>query len=842
MTTQSIGLVNVQTLFNGFKIYVKERPKAPVVSVQLWVKTGSIHEANDIGCGLSHFLEHMVFQGTKNYPDLKIADTVKKIGGRINAYTSFGCTVFYIEAPAKSLKKAIDILADIAKNAQFPEKRFVDEKNVILCERDMYMDDPESVLFEKLWLEMFKIHPVRHPIIGYKDKIKEVTKKQMQNYYLKRYSPMRSFFIITGDVNTEIASAEVANSFNDWDIGCLDEPFIPFEVKQQCAGFSQYTFDDPLARLILGYHVPDASHKDIPAIHILVELLGFNSSNLVKNIKMNSHLASSIDSFSYIPYFCGISGIHATSSPENIEKLQDAIFNEIEDFKNTKISKSDLEKVITNETFNYLNTLKTNSSIAKIIGNSVLTYGTYEYADKYLSKISKITEEDIFEVTNKYFNKDNSNIVILQPIKKIKKTANIATKKKTTLKEKRNLSLLPTGQRLITIEDSSLPIVSFSLMFSGGRFFESVAQCGITQLLSNTILTGTEKFTENEIMNLIDDYSINISVSAGNNSFSIFVSCLKSKVDYALELIQSILSSPTFSEDKIQREKKFLIDNLQTQMLNPQNAGINKMIKLMYGKHPYGLPAYGLTETVDKLHSQSLKNFFKSKCLIANKCVVGVTGDIEHDVIQNKIQNIFSDISFKNDLKVNIQNPTFSKHNNCNVKLPREQAFVVIGQPGCANTNQDRFAITLAQNVLNGLASKLFNKIREEEGLAYYTGFSSSRGFHEGYLIFYAGTQPNTAMKTKKLLTEIRANLAETGLSKSQFIDGKKGLLFERANRKQSINTMLQTSVLSEYYGNGYLLPFESEEIYKKLTLKDVNKVLNTYLSSENTVSVIAGP
>eukprot|EP00831_Metopus_contortus_P008430 TRINITY_DN13235_c0_g1_i4.p2 TRINITY_DN13235_c0_g1~~TRINITY_DN13235_c0_g1_i4.p2 ORF type:complete len:140 (-),score=23.42 TRINITY_DN13235_c0_g1_i4:162-581(-) len=125
-----LGIKNMRSmsLDNGLQIYVNERHRAPVVTVQAWIKTGSIHEEAYLGCGISHFLEHMLFHGSRNYPGQKIIDEVHALGGDMNAYTALEHTVYYIEVPAAHTAKAIDILTDMVMNPLFPESKFKDEK------------------------------------------------------------------------------------------------------------------------------------------------------------------------------------------------------------------------------------------------------------------------------------------------------------------------------------------------------------------------------------------------------------------------------------------------------------------------------------------------------------------------------------------------------------------------------------------------------------------------------------------------------------------------------------------------------------------------------------------
>ena len=156
-------------LANGLTVLVKRDAAAALASVQVWVKTGSIHEGAHLGAGLSHYLEHMLFKGTVRRAGKEIAATVQANGGYINAYTTFDRTVYYIDLPSERMEVAVDVLADAVLHSTLPEDEVEREKNVILREIAMTRDDPDNRLWDALFSTAFREHPYRQPIIGHQD-------------------------------------------------------------------------------------------------------------------------------------------------------------------------------------------------------------------------------------------------------------------------------------------------------------------------------------------------------------------------------------------------------------------------------------------------------------------------------------------------------------------------------------------------------------------------------------------------------------------------------------------------------------------------------------------------
>ena len=147
------------TLENGLLVVHQQNLAHPVVSAQVWIKTGSIHEDQHLGSGLSHFLEHMLFKGTERRKGGEIAREVQAFGGQINAYTAFDRTVYYIDGPAEALDKSLDLLADFVFHSTLPADEVLKERDVILREIDMTLDDPDRILSRSLFSTAYQQHP-----------------------------------------------------------------------------------------------------------------------------------------------------------------------------------------------------------------------------------------------------------------------------------------------------------------------------------------------------------------------------------------------------------------------------------------------------------------------------------------------------------------------------------------------------------------------------------------------------------------------------------------------------------------------------------------------------------
>ena len=202
-----------KVLGNGLTIIINKRPSQSV-SIEAAVKVGSNDETKRI-FGISHFIEHMLFEGTKKRPNsIIISNEIEKLGGELNAYTTNERTCFYIKVPKKHFGIALDILSDILQNPLLENKSIEKERKVILKEINMVNDQPrfyQWILFNKT---LFQKHPAKNPVYGTIEAVKRITGKELAGYYKKHYLPNNTVISVVGDVSN--AENQIAKKFADF--------------------------------------------------------------------------------------------------------------------------------------------------------------------------------------------------------------------------------------------------------------------------------------------------------------------------------------------------------------------------------------------------------------------------------------------------------------------------------------------------------------------------------------------------------------------------------------------------------------------------------------------------
>ena len=441
---------------NGLIVLVQEDHSAPVASVQAWVGTGSIHEGQHIGSGLSHLLEHMLFKGTETRSTNAIAQSVQDEGGYINAYTSFDRTVYWIDVPKAGLHTAVDLLADACMNSTLPADEFVKEQEVIRREFAMVADDPDRVNSQQLFTTAYREHPYRHPVIGHLDIFNALTRDEVMAYYKARYVPNNIFFVVVGDVDTAAVVSQLETFFAPYPRRALPPVFLPAEPPQLGRRVTHKEFPTELSRSCLSWHVPNITHPDVPALDVLATVLGDGrSSRLYRQVREQKQLAHFISAFSYVPSEPGLFGLDVTTDPDKREAAEAAALEIIAEISRDGVSAPELAKAKRVILSNQMGALVTMRGQASDLGSNWLLTGNLDFSRDYLDAIQRVRPEDIANVARKYLRDDNLTLVTLDPASAEAKHAAAPIVKEAGEIQRFTLS---NGLRLLVREDARLPL------------------------------------------------------------------------------------------------------------------------------------------------------------------------------------------------------------------------------------------------------------------------------------------------------------------------------------------------------------------------------------------------
>ena len=814
----------VETLSSGLEVILRKDTTAPVVSVQAWCRTGSIYEADLLGSGVSHLVEHMVFKGAGERDASRIAQDIQAEGGYINAYTSFDRTVYWVDAPAAGLKTAISVVADLSAKATFPVGEFEREKDVIRREIDMGKDDPGRESSRLLFSTVFRKHPYREPVIGHLDVFNSVSHEQMSEYYGKHYIPNNVFFVVVGDIDKDEALALIAEAYEGIDRQAYEPVILPDEPEQLGSRESHEFFDTQLTKLCLGWRIPALTHPDMPALDVLASVLGTGrSSRLYRQIRERERLVHSIGAYSYTPTHAGIFAISADLDPEKREKTQESVHRLLDDLIENGVTGEEVTKARRMTLSDQLDTLTTMRGQATDLGGNWLSTGNLDFTREYMASLASVSPEDVRAAAEKYLVDRTLTLTSLNPRSDVATIQAPATASRAGGVEK---SVLGNGVTLVTKEDPRLPLVSVYANFRGGLLSETPETNGLCKLHIRTLIKGTVSRSAEEISAAIEEAGGSIGSSAGGSSLGVSIDVLKPDVGLATEILADILLNPTFPDEAVDREKEALAAAIKAQEDQLVQVAFRELRAALFPTiHPFHLPSTGSEESITKLSAAQLPEFHTEHVRGGN-AVISVFGAIGTPDIREAFESAFASIpqgtKRETDPAVLEAQPEISQVEQDVVRDDKRQAVLTIGFPAPPLINDNRFALDLLDEACSDMASRVFIRIREELGLAYYVSSTQILGMAPGAFVFYLGTSPEQLeLAEKELLSEID-KLANDGLTEDELRRAQKQMIGKQTIQNQSNAALSRQVALDELYGLGIHAHSEFSDRVMAVTRDDI--------------------
>ncbi len=827
------------TLPNGLEIIVEEDHSAPVVSVQAWVKTGSIHEGEWLGAGLSHLLEHMLFKGTATRGPQDFARAVQDHGGYINAYTSFDRTVYWIDTPARGAKDALDLLSDALMNSTLPADELVKEQEVIRREFAMGFDDPDSVAGKQLFATAYSQHPLRHPVIGHLEVFNQIGREDLVAYYHERYAPNNIFFVVVGDVDAEEIHAQLQAFFEKHPRRALPDVLVPREPSQLGRREQHSEFPTELTRFGLAWHVPEITHPDLPALDLLATVLGGGrSARLYRRLREELGLVHSVDAWCYTPASAGLFGVDAILDPDRRDAVQAEIFAQIAAVANEGVSQAELDKARRQFLSHQLGSLTTMRGKASDLGSNWLYARSLRFTHDYLDAAQHVIPQDLKRVAQTYFKAPNLTITSLNPAGSLAKV-DAAKSVQGTLQTK--LFTLSNGLRLLVREDHRLPLVSMVATFQAGLLAETEEKNGLSRLFARTLLKGTESRTAEEIADTIEAVGGSIGSDSGNNSVNVSARVLKPDLSLGLELLADVLRHATFPEKAVAREKSVQLASIKADEEEMTSVARNLLRSEIFGKHPFALRSLGTPDSVRGLSPADLEDF-RDRIICGRNGVLAIFGAVDAAEVAALAEAALGELPVGEPAFASLPVPsTLEKSTVAEANRPKAQAVLMVGFPGADFFSPDRLPLELIDEACSDLGSRLFNRIREEMGLAYFVGSQNLLGLSPGVFTFYLGTDPAKLTEVQEALRDEIRKLAEGGLTEQELSRAKEKMLGAQEIRNQSNDALAFSCALDELYGLGHSHHEELRARVEAVTLEHVREVAQRYFT-QPSVSVIVRP
>jgi predicted Zn-dependent peptidase len=403
--------VRREVLSNGLTILTEEMSHIRSVSIGIWIKTGSRHEDAERN-GISHFVEHMVFKGTRNRNAEQIAREVDSVGGNMDAFTAKECICFDVKVLDEHLPTAVDILSDLVLNPVFEAKELVRERGVILEEIKMDEDNPDYLVHEIFTQNFWKDHPLGKPILGTKETVKKFEQDLLFDYYRRFFIPNNMIISVAGNVKHERIVDLISEKFAVLQAGAngfkQDAPKVQarivmrnkkaLEQVQTCIGVPSLSIGD--SRRFVSY--------------IMNTLLGGGmSSRLFQSVREKQGLAYAIYS-ELNPYRdTGCMCVYAGTSRENAPKVVQSVVSEFKKLKTEAVSADELRRAKDQLKGSLMLSLESSTARMSNLARQELYFERFFTMDEIIERVEAVTTEEIMQLAQEYFQTGSIAVTVL---------------------------------------------------------------------------------------------------------------------------------------------------------------------------------------------------------------------------------------------------------------------------------------------------------------------------------------------------------------------------------------------------------------------------------------------
>lgn len=858
-------------LKNGLKVLFIESHKSPVVSVQMWVKTGSADEKKGEE-GISHFIEHLVFKGTRKYGVGEIASKVEGSGGELNAYTSFDQTVFYVTISKQFSDVALDVVSEMMGHPTFDGKEIDNEREVVIEEIKRGQDSPGRRSSQLLFTNVFKKHAYGRPVIGFDRIVKRVSTKKIRDFYHSRYVPSNMFLVIAGDFDSKTMRKEVEEKFGD---------FVPYKLKKVVRTkepaqksirlkIEQTKFEQTTAYLT--WRIPNVRHKDVAALEVFSAILGQGDScRLMQSMRIQEAITNSVGSFSYSMQDDGLFAISMSLEKENLKKAYALLIPEIVDMLTNPPTSQEMQKSMTNFASHEVYSVETVDNIARKAGSDEFYYADHDHYSKYMKKVYALKPADIQKIAKKYLKPDCFSLSLMTNldkkkaekiskdfIKELNKALKLAQKSKVTnpkfVAKKFNIKtkssnavpethriVLPTGTTLLIREQKETPYVAMKAAFLGGvRAEEDGAPAGLTEMFSRTWLSGSKKYSEDQINLGTDEMAAGLGAFGGRNSVGLTMDYLAPFEDKMMDMFADSLLNPLFPEGILEREKTILKNTIKARNDNPSQICVLNFMQEIFKGHPYSHDLIGTEESIESIKQDRLMAYYK-KIASAKNLTLSVVGDVKIDKWVKAFSEITKALPAGKKLENSFAVPALKKDVKIFHELNKEQSHVILGYRGLTLKSPERYTLEVIQSILSGQGGRLFIELRDKNSLAYSVSPMHMEGIECGYFGGYIGCSPEKVEKAISMLKDEFHKLSDVKISGEEIARAQKYLIGRHDIELQRKSTVCNAILFDDIYGLDYRESLDVSDKYFAVTPEDVQKLAQKIFSGPSVISIV-GP
>ena len=859
---------------NGLKVLLFPDQSKATITVNITYLVGSRHEGYG-ETGMAHLLEHLVFKGTPNHPD--IPQELTEHGARPNGTTSYDRTNYFetFTATDENLDWALDLEADRMVNSFIAKKDLDSEMTVVRNEYERGENSPSSVLRKRVVNAAYMWHNYGQTTIGARSDLENVPIERLQAFYKKYYQPDNAVLVVTGKINEEKTLALIKEKFGK--IPRPERKLIPTYTKEPTQDGERLVTlrrAGDVQAMACMYHTPAATHADYPAVAILRQLLVDQpAGRLYKALvepKIVSYLWASARGLREDGYLY----IGADVRKENdLEAAQTALVAALEDLKKNPPTQEEVERAKTSILKNW-DLAYNNADRIGLYMSEYIAQGDWRLLFLYRDNIESVEVQDVARVIKSYLKPSNRTIGLFYPtgepdraeipeapdalalVQDYKGREDIAVGEEFDPSPKNIESRTTRGEATSGIEYAMLTketrgdAVSAQITLRYGTEETLTGKNTAADMTASMLKLGTTNLTRQEIEDKLDELKANVRIFGGTTSVTARIETERENLPKVIDLVADMLKNPSFDQNEFEKLVEEELSWREEYLSDPRSVASSKFNRLLT-PYPKGDVRYRMSldeqiEAVKKTQLAEIKDFHKG-FYGATDATVAIVGDFDEAAIKGKIEEHFGEWKSPTAYE-RISYPYQEiKSGNENIETPdKANAQLYAGTKiNIDDSHADYPAMMLGNYILGGgfLNSRLATRIRRNDGLSYSVGSRFSANPHEpnstffGYAIFAPENRDAVIAAFKEEIKKVRTE----GFTQEEVDAARAGWLQSRTVSRAQDSSLSGT--LNRYLNLDRDLTWDEsiEQKIAELTAEEINAVMAKYLDEEALIYVKAG-
>ena len=872
-TVQSVEGITEYRLANGLQVLLIPDDSKPTTTVNVTYRVGSRHE-NYGETGMAHLLEHLLFKGTPRHP--QVWAEFNKRGFRANGSTWFDRTNYFASFAAneENLRWYLDWQADAMVNSFIARKDLDSEMTVVRNEMEMGENDPGRILFEKTLATMYQWHNYGKSTIGARTDVEGVDIAHLQGFYKKYYQPDNATLIVSGKFKPEQVKAWVLQYF-----GVIGKP------KRQVPGL--YTLDPvqdgeravtirrvggvPL--LYAGYHVVPGAHPDFAAVELLGVIMGESPSGRLHKQLTEKQLAAGVFSFSEGLADPGFMLLGAQlAAGQDPKQASEALVATVEAVAQAPITQEELDRAKAK----WLKQWDTGFADPQHVGvalSEAVAQGDWRLFFLIRDRIKAATLADVQRVATEVFVPSNRTlgqyiptaapvrapqpvrVDVAAQLKGFKGQATAAQAEAfdaspANIDARTQRFQLGAGLKVALLPKATRGQAVKATMVLHFGTDKSLANWGETPSAMAALLDkGTATLTRQQIQDKLDALQAQIAISASSGQLAVSMSTKREFMSALIVLVSDMLKNPSWSPDVLDEVRRQALASIEEQRKEPE-AVLEEALSRHDNPYPKGDVRYARTfdEMVADWQAVDLSRIkaFHERFVSAAQAEVAVVGDIDTVAVRGALETNLASWT-KSEPFERVENPLL-KDSPIRMQLntpDKQNAAMTVALALPLNDRHPDYAAFMMANHLFGSGgnSRLWNRIREKEGLSYnvYSTVQWNPIEENSQWMAAAIFAPQNRAKVEKAFKEEVEKALAQGFTQAEFESGKKGLLsFRRLARAQD-NRLAASWASNLYLDRTFAESARVDAALESLTLDQVNSALRRYLHPDQFVMGVAG-